>query len=43
MIFPFLFFFLLFAPHSIPFGPHSLSLPMSLLHEALLISLIYDS
>ena len=29
--------------HSIPFGPHSLSIPTSLLHEALLISLIYDS
>ena len=29
--------------HSIPFGLYSLSIPMSLLHEALLVSLIYDS
>ena len=29
--------------HSIPFRPHSLSIPTSLLHKALLVSLIYDS
>ena len=29
--------------HSIPFGPYFLSFPMSLLHEAFLVSLIYDS
>ena len=29
--------------HSIPFGPNFLSIPMSLIHEASLISLIYDS
>ena len=29
--------------HSIPFGPNFLSIPMSLIHEAFLVSLIYDS
>ena len=29
--------------HSIPFRPHFLFIPMSLLHEASLVSLIYDS
>ena len=42
MIFPFLFFLLHFSL-LIPFRPHSLSIPMSLLHKALLVSLIYDS
>ena len=45
MIFPFFSFYFTFQSsfHSIPFGPHSLSFPTSLLHKALLVSLIYDS
>ena len=43
--FPFLLLSLYFwsSFHSIPFRPHFCSTPMSLIHEALLVSLIYDS
>ena len=43
-LFPFTFYFTIQSLfHSIPFGPCFLPIPMSLLHEALLVSLIYDS
>ena len=42
MIFPFLSFLLYFLI-LFPFRPHSLSIPTSLLHKALLVPLIYDS
>ena len=38
-----LYFTFLFSFHSIPFGPFFPSIPTSLIHEALLVSLIYDS